>query len=287
MLVSHLFDLVPIWMLLIGTILVMAVFIECGFRLGRKAQVRSKKAQTSQVRAIMGAGLGLLAFMLAFTFSTAQSHFEVRVQSLAEEARIARNAFMQADLLAEPSRTQAKHLLKDYIELRSDIRRITMRKSTDQNNGALLVEAIRASEQIHQDLWVLVAKGEGQIPAEQGQTNENEPLISSVLALIDIHYTRMHSAVMNRIPLTIWMTLYLMAILSMIIMGYQAGLTDRRSPVATITLAVAFSAVITLITDLDRPVMSFFDINNQLLVNLYEDMQADLRLEYHPGDQTR
>jgi hypothetical protein len=104
------------------------------------------------------------------------------------------------------------------------------------------------------------------------------------LALADIHFTRLHSAVMNRIPFTIWMTLYLMAALSMIIMGYQAGLTDRRSPVATITLAVAFSAVIILITDLDRPIMSFFDINRQLLVDLQEYMEADLRLEYYPGE---
>ena len=47
----------------------------------------------------------------------------------------------------------------------------------------------------------------------------------------------------------------LLAGLSMIIMGYQAGLTDRRSPLATLTLAVAFSSVIVLIADLDRPVM--------------------------------
>jgi hypothetical protein len=81
------------------------------------------------------------------------------------------------------------------------------------------------------------------------------------------------------------MTLYLMAILAMIIMGYQAGLTDRRSPVATITLAIAFSSVIILITDLDRPVMSFFEINAQLLVDLNEYMEADMRLEYYPGEQ--
>ena len=89
---------------------------------------------------------------------------------------------------------------------------------------------------------------------------------------------------MNRIPLTIWMTLYLMAALSMIIMGFQAGLTERRSPVATITLAVAFSAVIILITDLDRPIMSFFEINKQLLVDLYQYMETSLRLQYYPGD---
>jgi hypothetical protein len=80
----------------------MVLFIEYGFRLGRNAKIKAKKAQTSQVRAIMAAALGLSAFMLAFTFSAAQSHFEAKVQNLAEEARIVRNTFMQADLLVEP-----------------------------------------------------------------------------------------------------------------------------------------------------------------------------------------
>jgi hypothetical protein len=279
MLVSHFFDLVPIWLLLIGTILIMIMFIEYGFRLGKSAQANAKKAQTSQVRAIMGAGLGLLAFMLAFTFSTAQTHFEMRVQSLAEEARIARNAFMQADLLTEPGRSQAKQLLKDYMQLRSRNLKSTGAGVTEQ-----ATELIQKSEQIQQQLWLLATSSELQAKDNQIGVKESQLFMVSVLALTDIHYTRVHSAIMNRIPLTIWMTLYLMAALSMIIMGYQAGLTDRRSPVATITLAVAFSAVIILITDLDRPVMSFFDINKQLLVDLHEYMEADLQLEYYPGD---
>jgi len=280
MLISHFFDLIPIWTLLLGTILVLILFIEYGFRLGKNAQANAKKAQTSQVRAIMGAGLGLLAFMLAFTFSTAQSHFEVRVQSLAEEARIARNAFMQADLLKEPHRSQAKHLLKNYVKLRSDSRKLTGVKITKK-----LAELLQESERIQGQLWSLAARSH--LPAEDRllEGKGNDLFMGSVLALTDIHYTRVHSAIMNRIPFTIWITLYLMAILSMIIMGYQAGLTDRRSPVATVTLAVAFSAVIILITDLDRPIMSFFDINKQLLVDLHEYMEADLRLEYYPGDQ--
>jgi hypothetical protein len=55
MLFSHLFDLVPIWLMLIGTILILVFFIGYGFRLGQKAQPTSRKAQTSQVRAIMKA----------------------------------------------------------------------------------------------------------------------------------------------------------------------------------------------------------------------------------------
>jgi hypothetical protein len=282
MLVAHLIDLVPIWLLLIGTVLIMVVFIELGFRLGRKAQLHSKKAQTSQVRAIMGAGLGLLAFMLAFTFSTAQTHFETRVQSLAEEARIARNAYMQADLLVEPRRSEAKGLLRKYIKLRSDTR-----KFEGADVGAALKEFIKVSEQTLQELWSLATYSDVYKGSDATEIEENDLFMDSVLALTDIHFTRVHSAIMNRIPLTIWMTLYLMAVLSMIIMGYQAGLTDRRSPVATITLAVAFSAVIILITDLDRPVMSFFKINQQLLIDLSEYMEVDSRLEVYPaGDSS-
>jgi len=279
MLVSHFFDLMPIWVMLLGTILVMVVFIEYGFRLGKGAQATAKKAQTSQVRAIMGAGLGLLAFMLAFTFSTAQSHFEARVQSLAEEARIARNAFLQADLLEEPRRTEAKQLLHDYIKLRAGIREVQSERGVVEQ----IAELLRQSEQTQHKLWLLAVDTSSN-QGTDGSSDRNGPFMGSVIALTDIHYTRVHSAIMNRIPFTIWITLYLMAVLSMIIMGYQAGLTDRRSPVATITLAVAFSAVIILITDLDRPIMSFFEINNQLLTDLYEYMDAELALEYYQGD---
>lgn len=130
----------------------------------------------------------------------------------------------------------------------------------------------------------MAANSSQNIKKDLAKNAQSSMFMASVLALTDIHYTRVHSAVMNRIPITIWVTLYLMAALAMIIMGYQAGLTDRRSPVATITLALAFSAVIILITDLDRPVMSFFEINNQLLVDLDEYIQSELQLKHFPGD---
>ena len=163
-----------------------------------------------------------------------------------------------------------------------------MRAGIGTDSGGNITEHIagllRQSEQAQHDLWLLAVSSETQGTTGLAMAGRDSPFMASVLALTDIHYTRVHSAIMNRIPFTIWMTLYLMAALSMIIMGYQAGLTERRSPVATVTLAIAFSAVIILITDLDRPIMSFFEINRQLLVDLYEYMDADLRLEYYQGD---
>jgi len=279
MLVSHFFDLVPIWPLFFGTVLVMFVFIEYGFRIGRKAQATSKKAQTSQVRSIMGAALGLLAFILAFTFNTAQQHFEARTQNLAEEVRIARNAFRYAELIAEPERLQARQLLTRYVEVRQQITDVE-----NDRNQKLIFSLIKESETIQDQLWSLaIIHGQGAVIDESIPRGDGL-FLSSVLALTDIHYTRIHSAVMNRIPLTIWVTLYLMAMLAMTVMGYQAGLTGRRSPVATMTLAFAFSSVMILITDLDRPIMSLFAIDHQLMTGLLEEMHAEMRLQYIPGD---
>ena len=257
----------------------MIIFIECGFRLGTAAQVNAKKAQTAQVRAIMGAGLGLLAFMLAFTFNIAQSHYEVRVQGLAEEVRIVRNAYMQADLLALPDQLRAKQLLKDYVVLR-----LELKTHVAQRNLELALESIKHSEQVQQSLWSLAVSDHTGTLERQVHPGQSSPLLASALALTDIHSARLHSTIMNRIPVMILITLYFTAALAMTIMGYQAGLTGRRSPLATFSLAIAFSSVMMLTTDLDRPIMSFFQINDQLMVGLLEQMESDAQPSYYPAD---
>ena len=71
-----------------------------------------------------------------------------------------------------------------------------------------------------------------------------------------------------------WMTLFGMSMLSMAVMGYQAGLTGTRSTFATWTLAATFAFVIILITDLDRPRMSLFQMNQNLMVELHNRMDG-------------
>ena len=116
------------------------------------------------------------------------------------------------------------------------------------------------------------------------QETQNEPFMQTVIELIDIHVLRLQATLMNRISIVIWSTLYFMAILAMTIMGYQAGLTGKRSPIATLSLAVAFSAVMMLITDLDRPKMSMFEINNQVMVDLAERMDVGMERAEPSGD---
>ncbi len=97
-----------------------------------------------------------------------------------------------------------------------------------------------------------------------------------MIDLTNAQAKRIQAALINRIPEIIWATLFFTALLSMIVVGYQAGLTGNRSPMATLTMAIAFSSVMMLITDLDRPKMTVFDINDQMVVNLKDRMEQDL-----------
>lgn len=247
----------------------MLLFIETGFRLGRRSQGNIVKAQASQVRSIMGAVLGLLAFILAFSFATGQSHYEIRIQHMVEEAQLARNAHFQAEFLPAPYSAQAQQILHKYI---SD--RVLADQLAKKDSIAEVLELVEESEQMQQQLWRIAVETEA-LRAATGGAMGRAPFTTMVNALIDIHAQRVQAALMNRIPNILWISLYLLAMLAMLVTGYQAGLVGRRSPVATVSLALAFSGIMILITDLDRPLMSLFHMDNHIMYEVLQEMDAE------------
>jgi hypothetical protein len=258
-------DYIPLGMVMVLAVLCQVLFIEAGYRFGSSKQQKQHKAQMAQVRAIMGASLGLLAFMLAFSFSMAQQHFEQRTQAYMMEVSAIDSAFRGADLIGEDARAEAKDLLRYFTGLR-----LKITKAAVMSDMETVVKMVRESELIHDQLWAIAESSmEG-----QGDGQDTGIFAQSVLAMIDAHDARLQAALFNRISPVIWFTLFLMSLLSMIVMGYQAGLTGTRSSLATWTLAITFSAVMTLITDLDRPNMTLFQMNQSLMVELENRMEG-------------
>jgi len=252
-------DGVPLLLLLLLTILLMITFIETGFRVAKRHQGKSSKPQMAQVRAIMGASLGLLAFMLAFSFSMAQRHFEYRTDAYLLEITAVGSAYRGTDLLETKYQQAAKELLREFVALRRETT-----TAADENDFDSVVERIHRAERIHDQLWSIAESS----MAIEGDSVEASIFVNAVLAMISANDERLQATVFNRISPIIWMTLFLMSLLSMIIMGFQAGLTGTHSRLATWTLAITFSAVMMLVMDLDRPRMSLFKMNQQLMVEL-------------------
>lgn len=259
---NHFLDTLSIEFLFLLTFVLMVLMLELGFQFGQRKRATAVKAQTAQVRALMGATLGLLAFMLAFTFSAAQQHFESRIQFQIDEAIVARNAFMQADLYPEPVHSQARQLLLEHVEGRVQLSELVRKKRVDE-----VFQLLNRADEIIMQLWSL---------GVDGRMSETEALAQSVLGLMDMQTRRVQAALTNRIPLVIWLALYFTAVVAMIVVGYQAGLTESRSPIATFSLALAFSAVMMLIMDLDRPLQNLFEVDVAVMRELAEFMRASL-----------
>jgi hypothetical protein len=256
-------DGIPLLGIFLICMISMFGFIELGFRLGRHNPSKQAKAQMAQVRAIMGATLGLLAFMLAFSFSMAQQHFETRMQAYLLEINAIESTYRGTDLLDRTAGPVAKELLTRFVRLR-----IETRSAGEANQLADVADMLRESERLLDELWSIAV-----LSATSSESIDNSQLFTqSVLAMIDANDARLQAVLYNRISPVIWFTLFVMSLLSMIVMGYQAGLTGTRSTLATWSLALAFSTVMALVTDLDRPNMTLFSFDHHLMMGLEEQL---------------
>lgn len=256
-------DTLPLWAIFGILCVVMISFIEFGFRFGQRPGSKKNKAQLSQVRAIMGASLGLVAFMLAFSFSMAQNHYEKRVEAYFLEISAIDSAYRGADLLEPHQTALARELLIDFGKLRLDTAR-----AARQGSFGEVIEMVRESERMHDALWAIADAAISDPDAK----SDSSIFGQAILAMINAHDARLQATLFNRISPVIWIVLMMMAALSMMTMGYQAGLTGTRSSLASWTLAITFSVVMALVTDLDRPNMTLFHLNQDLLVELLNRM---------------
>jgi hypothetical protein len=79
----------------------------------------------------------------------------------------------------------------------------------------------------------------------------------------------------HRIPVTIWLALYVMTIAAMASVGYQSGVSGPRRSPAILALALTFCVAIALIADLDRPLQGLLTVSQQAMIDLQQKMVAD------------
>ncbi len=250
------FSVVSLWKLFAGTVLISVLFYEIGFKFGKFRCSVSRDTKDAHIGTMIGSTFGLLAFLLAFTFGIASSHFDARKTAFLEDTNSIRSVYLKSRLLPEPARTKIKELLKDYIDIRLRMAHTTSPKE--------LRELLSDSEKIHDQLWSEA------VSAEINATGASSSWLftDKLDEMIAKHFTRIAVALRPRIPGTIWIVLYVVALLSMSAAGYQSGLSGARGSFVFLISCVAFSLILVLIADLDRPKQGLFKVNQQQLADL-------------------
>ncbi|MFM8477861.1 MAG: hypothetical protein ACKOEO_18920 [Planctomycetaceae bacterium] len=252
-------DYLPIWALFSCTFGVVLAAIELGYRIGRVRRLRFADELESPVAAIVAAALGLLGLILAFTFGLAAARFDARGLLVVEEANAIGTTWLRAGLLPDVQRVLIRQLLADYTDVRLDV----------VQTGDL-GRALNRSAQLHRELW-LQAEALGR--AQPGSIMVGL-FIQSLNETIDIHSKRLLIGVRSRLPATLWLTLYLVTLLTMSGVGYHEGLSRSRRSLVIVVLVAAFSAVITLAADLDRPQEGLLRVSQQPMLDLRGMMDA-------------
>lgn len=253
-------DAIPIWGVLPLAVAFGLLTVEAGFRYGIVRRKRAIDEKDAPLAAMVAALLGLLAFMLAFTFSLAASRFDARRAAVLDEANAIGTTYLRTQLLPEPQRSDSARLLRDYTEQRARL-----------SDPRQLKELLAHSEKLHANLWkaaIAAAK-------DHSDSITIGLYLQSLNETIDLHSKRVFVGLRSRIPITIWVTLFGLTFLGLASVGYQAGLAGtRRSPEMPI-LTVAFAGVLFLTVDLDRGHEGLLRVNQQAMVDLQQMMQSD------------
>lgn len=247
------FEGAPIWSIFLGTMVLVLFCLRIGLLVGRRRQ-RLSQGMLEGPGAIVGAAMGLLAFMLAFTFNTAANRYDTRKSLVIEETNAIGTAWLRAGFLGDPNRAAMRALLRDYVDLR-------LKTAV---GGIDLAEALRQADAMHDKMWA--------IAEETGRRDSNSIttglFIQSLNDVIDVHLKRLTVGIRTRVLPTIWATLYLLLVVGMIMIGIQLGMSPSRHFGLELALAATFALVMVLIADLDRPQEGLVRVSQQAMVDL-------------------
>ena len=248
----------PIASIFATVAIIMLLSCEFGYQLGLRRKTHRDMEAPASLGSMVAGLLGMLGFVLAFTFSIASGQHDARKMQVIEEANAVGTAYLRADLLEPEYGDEIKRLLRDYVDLR-------LQKVTVDN----YLEILGMSEEIHELLWTRVYRA-----ARASPDTNTQLAVASINEVIDMHTKRAMAALFTRIPASIWLALLAISTFCMLTMGVQIGFTGKRRLVAVIPMLLAFAVLVTLVVDLDRPQSGLIRVSQQATTDLQKSMSG-------------
>lgn len=232
----------PDWLLGLVFFLALIGVCELGFFYHRRSTAALDESEgEGQETHVLGAALGLLALMIAFTFSMAQGRYDERRALISAEASALESSYLVAQLLDEPGRGEVSSILRRYIAVRLDY-------FGSRGDPAAVARYERASEALHVELWDATLRAVGPHRTTPLAAMVTEP-ITRVMELQE----ERRSARRARVPTEVLASLAIYSLITAYTVGYvMGGIRSRHRIVSTILFAlITVSILVTL--DLDNP----------------------------------
>lgn len=230
--------------LLIALLLFVAMLlaIEAGYRIARRQGETVPSAIQDHIGAIVGSLLGLLALLLAFSFSSAMDRYEKRNEALVEEANAIGTTYLRASLLPSAFRAEARRLLQRHTDLRVQSSGVALDRGEERQ--ALLADANRVLDL----LWA------GAVRAAELEPNP----VTTGLYVQALNETidalgRREASLVRHVPQVILLLLFASFVTTCGAVGYAAGVAGHRPTPVSYILVLLIVLVCFIVIDLDRP----------------------------------
>nr|WP_294518705.1 hypothetical protein [uncultured Rhodopila sp.] len=233
-------------------ILLMAAAAEIGHQIGWR--MRRTNPEHSDLGTLTGAALGLLALLLAFSFSIALSRYEARRALVLEEANAIGSTANFALMLPVSAQQPTLKLLREYTVVRAGL--------GIPFDPAKFQQDISRSLDLQARLWQQAVA----VTAADPQSLPAYRFVASLNEMNNIHERRL-TALRFHIPAAVVFTLEGVALVAMGFAGYNAGITGTRRIFPTLIMAITVGTLIVLVIDLDRPSRGLIQVPVQPLID--------------------
>ncbi len=235
-----------------GTLILIAGAAGLGTWIGWRS--RQTENAAVDISTLTGAALGLLALLLAFSFSLALSRYEARRGLVLEEANAIGSTANFALMLPEPAQGPILRLLRDYVAVRIGL--------GVPFNPAKLDRDVARSVDLQTRLWQQAVA----VTAAAPQSLPVYRFVASLNEINNIHEARL-TALHYHVPAPVMLMLVGVAMVAMGFTGYNSGVTGSRRLTATLIMSVMVAVVIMVVMDLDRPARGLIQVPVQPLVD--------------------
>jgi hypothetical protein len=218
------------------------VLIAGAVEVGAWVAARSRRIDEDapDIATLTGASLGLLALLLAFSFSLALSRYEARYNWVLQEANAIGSTANFALMLPEPAQQPIMALLRDYTAVRIGL--------GIPGDPTKLTRDVARSVELQGQLWQRAVA----VTATEPQSLPAYRFVASLNEMNNIHESRL-TALRYQIPGAVMFLLVVVAMVATGFTGYYAGARGTHGRATTLIMALTIAVVIMLVIDLDRP----------------------------------
>lgn len=246
----------PTWLIVVSLFALMMAANEFGFLYGRREHDRESELSRSVSNALKGSIFGLVALLLAFSFSATTNRYDLRQRLVLDQANAVGTCYLRAGLLAETDRDRIQDLLRQYVDVRLEHFRVG-------HDDAALARTQSEINRLLTELWAAVES------ANQGTPDvvRNSLIVPAANEVIDLSSTRIW-ANRNHLPDPVLALLLVSVLVSSLLLGHSSGQSGRRHPGLWLASNVVFALVLFVVLDFDRPKRGLIRIDQTPMIEL-------------------